>query len=377
MVIKGFVLFFLILLSVRGVFAQGVQPRELLLGGYLPLTGPLQNIGDVAKGADAYFQYINDQGGVHGRLIRYQYVDDHFNPELAKYHVQDMVLNQEVLALFASVGNRSYMDLTKWSSQMEIPNLFLISREVNMQGMPHASSFMPSLKVESSILSRYLATQYPRQKVVIWSRQDGYHQKLSRAVAQDLKKYQVSVQVLKHEKFLQSLHEEALKIQKSQADILVVFSTPDASSRLISRLKQQKPEQIYLGYDAKFAKSLVVKSDKKILTLSNFPFASHLENKGIRLHHRLLKAYFPELSPNQWTIYGHAAAESMVVLLQQIGRKLDRQTLLKHAYTFQYKQSHIVPPIHAMDSLQWVKSMRVAQFFDGSVTFVSPWIQAL
>ena len=361
--------------SLQNLFAQGVQPRQILLGGHLPLSGPLQEVSDVAKGADAYFQYINEQGGVHGRFIRYQYHDDRFHSEIAKQVIHDLVLNQEVFAMFASVETQP--SLVKWISQMEVPNLFLVSRMPELASIPLTSSFMPSLQAESRILSRYLATQHPRQSIVIWSRQDNEHQTLAKVLAKELKRYQTQVKILKHAKFLQTFHAESLKIKKSQADILVIFSTPDASAQMISKLKKSKPSQIYLGYDTKLSKDIAKISDKKIFTLAHFPFTSQQENRGIRLHYRLLKAYFPKIEPNQWTIYGHAAAESMVALLHQVGRNLDREIFLQHAYSFQRKPSAIAPPIHATNTLHWVHSMRMAQFKNGSFAFISPWIQAL
>ena len=359
-------------LGLQDLFGQGVQHRQVLLGGHLPLS---QKVGDIAKGADAYFQYINEQGGVHGRLIRYQYHDDRFNPEIAQQIAHDLVLNEEVFAMFGSVETQP--SLVKWISQMEVPNLFLASRMPELANTPLALTFMPSLKTESRILSRYLATQYPRQSIVIWSRQDNHHQALAKILAKELKMYRIQVKVLKHSKFLQKFHEESLKIKKSQADILVVFSTPDVSTQIISQLKKGKPSQIYLGYDTTFPKGITKISTKKIFTLGNLPFTNHLENKSVKLHHRLLQAYFPKTEPSQWTIYGHASAESMVNLLSQAGRNLDRQGFLKLAYSFQNKRRHIAPPIHAINTLHWIDSMRIAEMKNGSFVFVSPWIQAL
>ena len=47
----------------------GVTPTSILLGGTTPLTGPAAAYGSVARGANAYFQYVNANGGVLGRKI--------------------------------------------------------------------------------------------------------------------------------------------------------------------------------------------------------------------------------------------------------------------------------------------------------------------
>lgn len=58
----------------------GVTPTTILLGGTTPLSGPASAYASVARGADAYFKYVNARGGVNGRRIAYKYLDDAYNP---------------------------------------------------------------------------------------------------------------------------------------------------------------------------------------------------------------------------------------------------------------------------------------------------------
>ena len=50
----------------------GVTSDTILLGATVPLTGDEVAYAAVARGSNAYFQYVNDHGGVRGRKIRYQ-----------------------------------------------------------------------------------------------------------------------------------------------------------------------------------------------------------------------------------------------------------------------------------------------------------------
>ena len=58
----------------------GVTPTSILLGTTSPLSGSASAYASVARGADAYFKYVNAHGGVHGRKIVYKYVDDAYDP---------------------------------------------------------------------------------------------------------------------------------------------------------------------------------------------------------------------------------------------------------------------------------------------------------
>ncbi|TML45928.1 MAG: hypothetical protein E6G23_07035 [Actinobacteria bacterium] len=58
----------------------GITAKQILIGGTTPLSGPASAYAAVAKGADAYFKYVNDHGGVFGRSIKYKYEDDAYDP---------------------------------------------------------------------------------------------------------------------------------------------------------------------------------------------------------------------------------------------------------------------------------------------------------
>src|SRR5436190_911031 len=57
----------------------GVTKDTILLGATVPLSGPAAAYGTIAKASDAYFHYVNDNGGVNGRQIKYTYLDDAYN----------------------------------------------------------------------------------------------------------------------------------------------------------------------------------------------------------------------------------------------------------------------------------------------------------
>src|SRR5579871_1844982 len=58
----------------------GVTKDTILLGGTAALSGPAAAYGALARASDAYFHYVNDNGGVNGRKITYKYLDDAYNP---------------------------------------------------------------------------------------------------------------------------------------------------------------------------------------------------------------------------------------------------------------------------------------------------------
>ena len=58
----------------------GISPTTIVIGGTSPLTGPAASYASVARGAKAYFEFVNAGGGVAKRKIDYRIVDDAYNP---------------------------------------------------------------------------------------------------------------------------------------------------------------------------------------------------------------------------------------------------------------------------------------------------------
>lgn len=78
---------------------------ELVLGQSLPLSGPSAQLGlDYRRGAMAWFDAVNERGGIHGRRIRLISLDDQYEPDRTLENTRRLLDRQDLLALFGYVG---------------------------------------------------------------------------------------------------------------------------------------------------------------------------------------------------------------------------------------------------------------------------------
>ena len=62
----------------------GVSAREIKLGITLPLTGAASpGYSKIGNAMDAYFKYVNDNGGVYGRKVTLIQKNDEYSPQLS------------------------------------------------------------------------------------------------------------------------------------------------------------------------------------------------------------------------------------------------------------------------------------------------------
>ena len=82
----------------------GITSTQVLIGGTTPLSGPASAYQSVAKGAAAYFRYVNAKGGVNKRKIKYIYKDDAYDPSKTIDKTRELVQQDKVFAIFNSLG---------------------------------------------------------------------------------------------------------------------------------------------------------------------------------------------------------------------------------------------------------------------------------
>src|SRR5215813_2879949 len=73
--------------------APGITPTTITIGSHQPLTGPAApGYSEIAPAANAYFSYVNANGGVYGRKIDYKYLNDQYNPTMTSTDVHQLIL---------------------------------------------------------------------------------------------------------------------------------------------------------------------------------------------------------------------------------------------------------------------------------------------
>src|SRR5438309_1075905 len=85
-------------MDVRGTSSStpGVTSNSILIGGTFPLSGEAATAATIAKGANAYFEYVNSRGGVFGRKIQFRYMDDGYDPGRTVQDTRQLVLQDKV-----------------------------------------------------------------------------------------------------------------------------------------------------------------------------------------------------------------------------------------------------------------------------------------
>ena len=112
------------LLCVAGLgwAGPGVTDKQIVLGQSAALSGPASALGTAMRdGALAYFDAVNAAGGVNGRRIVLNTLDDGYDPQRAQANTGALVDKERVFALFGYVGTPTSNAAQPWVDKEDVP----------------------------------------------------------------------------------------------------------------------------------------------------------------------------------------------------------------------------------------------------------------
>jgi len=102
----------------------GISSTAIVIGGTSPLTGPAAAYASVARGAKAYFDFVNAGGGISKRKIDYRIVDDAYNPAQTVQLTRRLVEQDRVFAIFNSIGTANNLAIRDYLNAQKVPQLY-------------------------------------------------------------------------------------------------------------------------------------------------------------------------------------------------------------------------------------------------------------
>src|ERR671935_2922582 len=162
----------------RPLATPGVTSTEIKLGGSVPLSGEASASGNVARGAEYYFKYVNDHGGVFGRKISYKYLDDGYDPGRAVQNTIRLVQQDGVFAMFNTLGTNNNLAIRKFLNQAQVPQLFVASGATTFgrdyKQFPWTIGYIPPYSEEGRIYGQYIVKHVKRAKIALLYQDDDY-----------------------------------------------------------------------------------------------------------------------------------------------------------------------------------------------------------
>lgn len=163
----------------------GVTATQITIGATVPLTGiAASGYSEVAKAANAVFQYVNKKGGVNGRKIKYILKDDCYGtPGFGCTGIPSTVTQTHALlaaGIFATVGSLGTPTQDSVRTLLKanhVPQLFVNSGSRdwnNPSTYPGLFGWQTSYNEEAKIFAKYIKATYANDKVCYLGQGDDF-----------------------------------------------------------------------------------------------------------------------------------------------------------------------------------------------------------
>jgi ABC-type branched-subunit amino acid transport system substrate-binding protein len=365
-----------------GPNAPGVTDTEIKIGNTNPYSGPASAYGINGKVHAAYFAMLNEKGGINGRKITYISRDDSYSPPKTVELVRQMVEQDQVFLIFASLGTPSNMAIHGYLNENKVPQLFVATgadQWNDPKHFPWTMMWLPSYGIESHIYANYILKNLPNAKIAVLYQNDDYGKDYLNGLRAGLgDKAKMIVATQSYETTDPTVDQQLVALQASGADVLLTAATPKFAAQTVRKVYDIGWKPTHFLNSVANSVGTVMKPaglEKGVGTISATfimdPTDSRWQNDpGYKDWLAFMnKAGLSGSTNDVQAAIGYSYAQTLVEVLKMCGNDLTRENVMKQAANLHnLKLPLMLPGITlntSADDFDPVKQMQL-QKFDGT-----------
>jgi branched-chain amino acid transport system substrate-binding protein len=323
----------------------GITSDSILLGNTIAQSGPAASYGTIANAENAYFTYINNQGGINGRKIKFKILDDGYNPAQTVPLTKQLVEQDQVFAMFSGLGTQSQVSVRDYLNAQKVPQLFVATGAttfgLDFSQHPYTIGWLPAYQAEARIYVKDLLQNHPSAKIGVLWQNDEYGADILKGLVDGLGSS--ASMIVDKESFdvnSTSVASQLAKLKGSGADTVFVFATPTSAIRSLATITALgwSPQiyvngvgsaQVFMGIAAKAG----AKFDGAISVayLKDPTDPQWANDDGMKLYKTVIANCSTCNVLDGNNMYGVAEAFTMVDVLKQAGSNMTRANVMKIA----------------------------------------------
>jgi ABC-type branched-subunit amino acid transport system substrate-binding protein len=358
----------------------GVTDSEIKLGTTSPYSGPASAYGVYGQAQSAYFEMVNDRGGINGRKINLISLDNAFNPPKAVEQTRKLVESDEVFAIAGFLGTPPNAAVSKYLNAKGVPSLFLTSGALRFndpKNFPWIVPFYPSYIAQGAVFGRYILKAKPNGKVAVQYVNDDLGRDFLRGLKLGLgnRAAEMIVAELGHEMAEPTIENQIVELKASGADVLVQLSASKFAAQAIRKVASLgwHPTFIINSNSSSVGGTLEpagLENSKGLITArweKNVTDPAEADDEGVKAYKAFAQKYMPRLNLEDATaVPGYNNAAAIEHVLKLCGDNLTRENLLKQATSLKdYAPPLILSGVkvyNSPDNYDAFHNMQLAQF---------------
>lgn len=341
-------------------YDPGATDKEIKVGHINPYSGPASAYGAIGKSIGAYFDKVNAEGGVNGRMIKFISLDDGYNPAKTVEQARKLVEQEEALLIFQSLGTPPNSAIHKYMNDKKVPHLFVATGATKWgdpKNFPWTMGYQPNYQSESKVFAAHILETKPNAKIAILYQNDDYGKDYLKGFEDGLgdKAKTMIVSKITYEVTDPTVDSQMVSLKASGADTFFNITTPKFAAQAIKKAAELgwKPVHYLNSVSASVASVLVpagIEASMGIYTASYIKDPTDPQfqtGKEWDDWVAYMKKYHPTGAMNDnFNVYGYTVAQLLVQVLKQAGDNLTRENVMKQAANLDLTLPMLLPGVN-------------------------------
>jgi branched-chain amino acid transport system substrate-binding protein len=315
---------------------NGVTSDQVLIGSCSPLSGSISELGrQTVVGGKIYLDYINDQGGVHGRKIKLISYDDCYEPPKAIECFAKIYNTDKVFAGAFFCGSPTAAKYVPLAEDHNFPIVGLLTGADLIYGQlrPHIISIRLAYREEAKIIVDHLWDDLHMHKIAVLFQNDAFGVSMRNGVEDAVKAHGGTLCATGS--FIRNVEnvDKALKeIKQSNPDAVVAAAVYGGLSAFVRSAHADNWHPLICAGSYVNTEEFVKRAGKDaegVVFTQAVPPASQDNLPTVALYKKCLKKYAPAEKPNFTSLEGFVDGMVLVEGLKRAGADLTRTKLIK------------------------------------------------
>jgi branched-chain amino acid transport system substrate-binding protein len=343
-------------LRAAGTYDQGASDTEIKLGTTAPYSGPASGYGVYGQAQTAYFNMVNERGGINGRKVNLISLDNAFSPPKALEQTRKLVESEEVFAIAGSLGTSPNAAVQKYLNAKQMPNLFFTSgseRFNDPKEYPWIVPFYPVYTAQGVALAKYIMKEKPNGKIAVQYVNDDLGKDFLLGLKKGLgeKAATMIVKEVSHELTEPTIESQVVDCKGAGADVFVQLTYSKFAAQGIRKVASLgwQPLHIVNSNCSSIGGTLVpagLDNSKGVVSAFweiNPTDPAEANKPAVTEFAAFIKKYLPSVSLDDNTVIpGYNNAYMIEQVLKRCGDNLTRENLLKQATSLKDEK----PPLY-------------------------------
>lgn len=322
--------------------ASRAAETTIRLGNTAPYSGPASAYGTIARAEAAYFQMLNERGGINGRKIEFLTLDDAYSPAKTVEQTRKLVEQDDVLAMFSSVGTAPNISVQKYLNAKRVPQIFVSSGATRWNDpghFPWTVGFNPTYELEGKLYAQYILKTKPDAKIAVIAPNEDAGKDYVRGFKEGLGEH--INQLVSETTYLTAdptIDSQMVTMRESGADVFFAEATPKFAAQAIRKAASMgwKPLIILPTVSNSFSAVLEpagLENSIGVVTglyLKDPNDARWADDPALKDWFSWMQKYQPNASTGDlFNVQGYTVAQIMALVLKNCGDDLSRDNIIK------------------------------------------------